>query len=192
MNDGCNYPTYNDGLLTFNGYLMSPIRVGVNGDFRNVDDGGSLQSPASNVNYSTGVLSSSTRTFYRFYRNNTSNDRSSITITLYGSGNLVNSQASLGANGNFYMDVKVPGNTAWLDAGKAYTSNNKDTDGSGALVGGSSPTSINSGGTSISSTFNGGTQRGTVSVSGGDVVVIKISAHKDWTGHLTRLKVAYS
>ena len=79
---------------------------------------------------------------------------------------------------------------AWLDAGKAYTSNNKDTDGAGALVGGSSPTPIAGGGTSVSCTFNGGTQRGTV--SGPDRVVLKISAHKDWIGHLSRLKVAYS
>ena len=90
------------------------------------------------------------------------------------------------------MEVKVPGNTAYLDGGKAYTSNNKDVDGSGALVGGSSPTVISTSGTSVTSTFNGGTQRGTVSVSGGDVVVIKISAHKDWKGYLSRLKVAYS
>ena len=33
-------------------------------------------------------------------------------------------------------------------------------------------------------------QRGTV--SGPDRVVLKVSAHKDWIGHLSRLKVAYS
>ena len=90
------------------------------------------------------------------------------------------------------MEVKVPGNTAWLDGGKAYTANNKDSDGSGALVGGSSPTSISTGGTSVSNTFNGGSLNGTVSTAGGEVVMIKITAHKDWTGYLSRLKVAYS
>ena len=192
MNDVGSHASHSDGLLVFNGFLISPIKGGSSGDFRNVADGGTLQSPPSNVNYSTGVLTNATRTFYRHYRNNTTNDRSSITVTLYGSGSLVNKQTSLGNNGNFYMEVKVPGNTAYLDGGKAYTSNNKDVDGSGALVGGSSPTVISTSGTSVTSTFNGGTQRGTVSVSGGDVVVIKISAHKDWKGYLSRLKVAYS
>jgi len=190
MNDPSSYPAYNDGMLVFNGYLISPIRGGNSGDFRNTQEGGTLQSPSNNVDYSSGALSSSVRTFYRYYENNTSNDRSSITITMYGSGSLVNKSTALGNNGNYYLEAKIPGNTAWLDVGKAYTSNNKDTDGAGALVGGSSPTPINTGGTSISCTFNGGTQRGTV--SGPDRVVLKISAHKDWIGYLSRLKVAYS
>ena len=190
MNEPTSFPAYSDGMLVFNGYLISPIRGGNSGDFRNTEQGGILQSPSGNVNYSTGVLSSSTRTFYRYYENNTSNDRSSITVTLYGSGSLVNKSTALGNNGNFYLEAKIPGNTAWLDVGKAYTSNNKDVDGSGALVGGSSPTPINTGGTSISCTFNGGTQRGTI--SGPDRVLLKVSAHKDWIGYLSRLKVAYS
>ena len=190
MNDPSSYPAYNDGMLVFNGFLISPVRGGNNGDFRNTQDGGTLQSPSDNVDYSSGALSSSVRTFYRYYENNTSNDRSSITITMYGSGSLVNKSTALGNNGNYYLEAKIPGNTAWLDVGKAYTSNNKDIDGSGALVGGSSPTPINTGGTSISCTFNGGTQRGTI--SGPDRVVLKISAHKDWIGYLSRLKVAYS
>lgn len=190
MNDGTNYAAYNDGMLVFNSFLISPIRAGNSGDFRNVINGGTLQSPPDNVNYSTGVLSSSTRTFYRYYENNTSNDRSSITITLYGSGSLVSKSTSLGNNGNFYLEAKIPGNTAWLDVGKAYTSNNKDVDGSGALVGNSSPSPIAGSGTGFSCTFNGGSMRGTI--SGPDRVVLKVSAHKDWLGYLTRLKVAYS
>ena len=190
MNDPSSYPAYNDGMLVFNSFLISPVRGGNSGDFRNTEEGGILQSPSNNVDYSSGALSSSVRTFYRYYENNTSNDRSSITITMYGSGSLVNKSTALGNNGNYYLEAKIPGNTAWLDVGKAYTSNNKDIDGSGALVGGSSPTPINTGGTSISCTFNGGTQRGTI--SGPDRVVLKISAHKDWIGYLSRLKVAYS
>lgn len=194
MNDAGNHPTYADGMMFFNSFLIPPVKGGVSGDFRNETDGGALQSPASNVNYSSGVLSNSTRTFYRYFRNNTSNDRSSVSITLYGSGNLVNKSTSLGNNANFHMEVKVPGNTAWLDGGKAYTSNNKDSDGSGALVGGSSPTSINTGGTSVTNTFNGGSLGGTVSFSsiGGQVIVVKISADKNWTGYLSRLSISYS
>ena len=190
MNDAGSYAEYSDGLLVFNSFLISPIKGGNSGDFRNVADGGTLQSPSSNVNYSTGVLTNATRTFYRYYQNNTSNDRSSITITIYGSCTLVNKSTSIGSNNNIHLEAKIPGNTAWLDVGKAYTSNNKDVDGSGALVGGSSPTSIATGGTSVTCTFNGGSLLGTV--SGAEKVILKISAHKDWTGYITRIKVAYS
>ncbi len=190
MNDVGTYPEYDDGLLVFNSFLVSPLKGGNNGDFRNVADGGTLQSPAGNVNYATGVLNSATRTFYRYYENNTSNDRSSVTITIYGSCTLVNKSTSLGSNDNIYIETKIPGTTAWLDVGKAYTSNNKDVDGSGALVGGSSPTSISTGGTSVTCTFNGGSHLGTV--SGAEKVIFKISAHKDWSGYITRLAVAYS
>ncbi len=190
MNDLGSYPEYNDGMLTFNSFLISPLKGGNSGDFRNITDGGALQSPSSNVNYSNAVLNSSTRTYYRYFENNSSNDRSSITITFYGSCNLVNKSTSLGANNNFHVEAKIPGNTAWLDVGKAYTSNNKDVDGSGALVGGSSPTSISTGGTSLSCTFNGGNLPGTF--SGAQKVILKISADKNWSGYLTRVKVAYS
>jgi hypothetical protein len=190
MNDVGSFPAYDDGLMTFNSFLISPLKGGDDGDFRNVADGGSLQSPASNVNYSTGVLNSATRTFYRYYENNTSNDRSSITITIYGSCTLVNKSTSIGSNDKIHLEAKIPGNTAWLDVGKAYTSNNKDVNGSGALVGGSSPTSIVSGGSSITCTFNGGSLPGTV--SGEEKVILKISAHKDWSGYINRLTVAYS
>jgi hypothetical protein len=103
---------------------------------------------------------------------------------------MVEKSTALGNNGNFHLEVKVPESTAWLDAGKSYISNNKDTDGSGALVGGSSPTPISTGGTSFSVTFNGGSQLGN---SGGNkAVVLKLSAHKDWIGYLERITVAYS
>ena len=185
---------YVDGLLVFNGFLVSPVKGGESGSFINVEEGGSLQGPSSNVNYASEYLSSSVRTFYRYYRNNTTNDRSSITVTMYGSGSLVNKSTALGSNGNYHMEIKIPGNTGWLDAGKAYPgSPDKDTDGTGMLVGGSSPTPISTSGTSVSTTFGNGSLQGTVSASpSGEVAIVKISAHKDWIGYLSRLKVAYS
>ncbi len=185
MNNG---GTHDDGMVTSNGHLISPFQIGNKGDTRSANDGGSLQAPDSNPNYST--LTNSTRTYYRYFKNNTGNDRSSITITLHGSGSMVEKSTSLGNNGNFHLEAKVPESTAWLDAGKSYISNNKDTDGSGALVGGSSPTPISTGGTSFSITFNGGSQLGTG--GGSKAVVLKISAHKDWIGYLERITVAYS
>ena len=198
MNDVGNYPAHSDGLLYLNGYLTTPVNVGIAGDCRNVANGGALQSPPSNVNYSSGALTKATRTFYRYFRNNTSNDRSSITVTLYGSGSLVAKTTSLGTTGDFHCEVKIPHptagiGTAWLDAGKAYTSNNSGSNGSGALVGATPPLVIAGGGSSITTTFNGGSLRGNVSASpNGEVVVIKISAHKDWLGYLSRIGISYS
>jgi len=185
MNNG---GTHDDGMVTANGHLLSPFQIGNKGDTRNVKDSGLLQAPDSNPNYST--LTNSTRTYYRYFRNNTSDDRSSVTVTLHGSGSMVEKSTALGNNGNFHLEVKIPESTAWLDAGKSYISNNKDTDGAGALVGGSSPTPISTGGTSFSVTFNGGSQLGTG--GGSKAVVLKLSAHKDWIGYMERITVAYS
>ena len=60
MNNG---GTHDDGMVSVNGYALSPLKIGNLGDTRNVADGGSLQAPTGNPNYST--LTNSTRTFYR-------------------------------------------------------------------------------------------------------------------------------
>ena len=191
VNDNGNHPSHADGLVFVNGYLMSPKKVGAAGDTRNIDDGGTLQAPAGNPNYSTLTLD--TRTFLRHFQNNTANDRSSITITLYGDGSLVKRATSLGANGNFYLDAKIPGKTAWLDVGTAYSSNNPNVDGAGALDGadpGNPAVSVGPGGTSVVCNFNGESLLGTG--GGSEYVVLRITADEDWSGYLTRIQVAYS
>ena len=191
VNDNGTYPTHADGLAFVNGYLVSPKKLGNSGDTRNVADGGSLQAPASNPNYTT--LTNATRTFVRHFQNNTSNDRSSITVTLYGSGSLVKRATAIGPNGNFYLDAKIPGKTAWLDVGTAYTSNNPNSDGAGALDGadpGNPAITISPGGTAVVCNFNGQSLLGTG--GGSEYVVLRITADEDWLGYLTRLQVAYS
>ena len=187
MNNG---GTHDDGMVSVNGYLISPKQIGNAGDTRNAADGGSLQAPSSNPNYSS--LTNSTRTFYRYFFNDTVNDRSSITITLYGSGSLVKQATSLGANGNFYVEAKIPGKTAWLDVGTAYSSNNPSVDGAGALDGadpGNPAVVIAGGGTSVVCNFNG------ESLLGGandEHFALKISADEDWIGYLSRVRIQYS
>ena len=66
MNDGSSYPEYNDGMVTVNGFLISPFSIGNLGDTRNVSDGGDLQAPSGNPDYSTSELSESVRTYYRY------------------------------------------------------------------------------------------------------------------------------
>ena len=183
--------SHGDGLVTVNGYVFSPKKIGNAGDTRNTAEGGSLQAPAGSPNYSS--LTNATRTHYRGFENNTSNDRPSITITLYGSGSLVKKATSLGNNGNFYLEAKISGKTAWLDVGTAYASNNPSVDGAGALDGaspGNPAIVISPGGTSVVCNFNGESLDGTV--SGQEKVVLKISADDDWQGYLSRVRVAYS
>ena len=188
MNNG---GAHDDGMVTANGFLISPKQIGNAGDTRNVDDGGSLQAPSGNPDYSS--LTTSTRTFYRYFDNNTSNDRSSITITLYGSGSLVKKATSLGNNGNFYVEAKIPGKTGWLDVGTAYASNNPLIDGAGALDGaapGNPAVNISTDGVSVVCNFNGESLLGTG--TGPDFFALKISADEDWLGYLSRIQVAYS
>jgi hypothetical protein len=181
---------HGNGLATINGLLISPKQIGNSGDTRNVADGGVLQAPDGNPNYSS---ISGAREFYRYFDNNTSNDRSSITITLYGSGSLVKKATSLGANGNFYLEAKIPGKTAWLDVGTAYSSNNASVDGAGALDGaapGNPAINIGGGGTSVVCNFNGQSLLGTG--TGPDFVALRVSADANWIGYLTRIRVQYS
>ena len=191
VNDTVTYADHSDGMVTVNGYLISPKKIGNAGDTRNVADGGSLQAPAGSPNYSS--LTNATRTFYRYYENNTVNDRASITLTLHGSGSLVKKATSLGANGNFYLEAKIPGKTAWLDVGTAFSTNDPLTNGAGALDGsqpGNPAISISSGGTSVVCNLNGQTLNGTI--SGEEMIVLKVSTNEDWEGYLSRVSISYS
>ena len=65
--------------------------------------------------------------------------------------------------------------------------------GAGALDGadpGNPAINISTGGTSVVCNFNGESLLGTV--SGAELMVLKISADADWDGYLSRIQVAYS
>ena len=189
MNDA-GAPTYKTGLLTYNGYLIPPDQGGSSGDFRNLDEGGALQSPAGNVNYSS--LSVSVRDFYRRFENNTTNDVGSITVTLYGDATIVGRQGvnagTLGANKNVFVDIKVPGDTGFLDMGRPTAGSGNFNDGDGCLVGTLDAT-VDGGGAANTASFNGRALAGTI--SGAEQLVIRVSAHEDWTGYLTRISIGY-
>ena len=189
MNDQSTYPEHATGLLIYDDYLIPPKDGGSSGDFRNHDEGGGIESPAGNVNYSS--LTNAERHYYRSYLNNTTADRPSVTITAYGDATLVGktgaNAASLGSNKNIFIEVKVPGKTGWMDLGKP--SDLSSADGSGCLSGDLDATIDGSGASNVC-TFNGLTVDGTT--SGAQYFVVKISASKDWTGYLDRLSVAWS
>lgn len=191
VNDNAGNATFATGLILYDGMLISPLDGGIAGDFRNHDDGGSIAGPANNVNYSS--LTHATRDFFRGFLNNTVNDRPSVTITIYGDAVLVGktgaNQGTLGSNKNVFVEVKVPGKTDFLDLGKPSEGAGNIAAGDGCLSGDLDATIDNAGAVNTC-TFNGQTTNGTASSA--EYFVIKVSAHKDWTGFINRISVAWS
>jgi hypothetical protein len=187
INDNGTYPEHATGLLVYDTYIMSPLKGGSSGDFRNNDDDGSIEGPAGNPDYRT--LTNSTRDYFRGFLNPTTNDLARITITLYGSGTIVGLGTSLGANANVHVEMKIPEKTGWLDLGTASAGSGNISDGDGCLFGDPDPT-IDSGGAVNVCTWNGATVDGTA--SGAEYFMIRLSAHEDWTGYIDRILVTWS
>jgi hypothetical protein len=191
LNNNTDFPGYFNGLMQFDTRLISPLDGGNSGDFRNYSEGGVFDGPTTNVNYSS--LGVATREYYRGFLNNTSNDLARITLTLSGDATIVGktgaNQGTLGANKNIFIEAKVPGKTAFLDLGKPSAGAGNINAGDGCLFGDLNA-SVGNSGTSNVITFNGQTVDGTV--SGAEYAVIKISAHKDWTGFLDQITIAWS
>jgi len=187
INDNVGEPEHATGLMVYDTYLIAPKDGGSSGDFRNHTDGGSVEGPAGNPNYSS--LTNSTRDYYRSFLNNTSSDLARITITLYGDATIVGKSSSLGSNKNIYVELKIPGKTGYLDLGTASAGSGNVSDGDGCLFGDPDATVDGSGATNVC-TFNGVTVDGTA--SGAEYFVIRISASEDWTGYIDRLTVTWS
>ncbi|HBQ60628.1 MAG TPA: hypothetical protein DD671_13660, partial [Balneolaceae bacterium] len=171
------------GLLIYDTYLIPPKDGGSSGDFRNHTEGGGIESPLGNVNYSSGVLTNSTRDYYRSILNNTSNDRPSVQITLVGDATIVGltgaNAGALGANKNIFVEVAIPGKTGFLDLGRPSAGSGNYNTGDGCLSGDLDPTVDGSGATNTC-TFNGRTVDGTSSAAA-EYLVIRILASKNWT-----------
>jgi hypothetical protein len=201
VNDAGVEPEHSDGMVTVNGYAISPLQIGNSGDTRNVADGGTLQAPSSNPNYST--LTENVRTYYRYFRNNSGLAKATFTLTLYGDANLISKSGAfytgtLGANKNIQVELKVPfdpaftglddTSTAWGDCIKPYSVGTQpDTDGVGIF---------NGGGSDLNQTVGGSGRDIALQLQGKQVrsnqyFVVKISAHKDWTGYLSRIAITY-
>ena len=191
MNDNGTYPNYYNGLMVYDGYLISPLDGGNRGDFRNHTEGGSLEGPSSNVNYSS--LGVSAREYYRGFLNNTTNDRPSVTIVVYGDATIVGragaNSGSLGASKNIHVEACASGKSGFLDLGRPSAGSGNVSDGDGCLSGDLDAT-VDGLGASNVCTFNGVTVDGTV--SGAEYFVVKVTAHKNWTGYISRIDVAWS
>ena len=193
--------SHDDGMVTANGFAISPFQIGKTGDTRNNAEGSTgLQAPAGNPNYST--LTNNTRTFYRYFRYTGASTVASFTLTLHGDATMVGKSGtyagSLGANKNCFVELKVPydpnysgaddQSTDWADCAKIFESSAQpNVLGAGIRAGSFSgeDQTIDSNGLAVSLTL--GTRR----IKENQYVVVKISAHKNWTGNLSRIQVAY-
>jgi len=192
IDDQGSYPEHATGLLLYDTYLIPPKDAGSSGDFRNHDEGGGIESPAGNVNYSS--LTNSIRDYFRSFRNNTTDDRPSIQVTLYGDATIVgrvgSNQGALGSNKNIFVEISIPSKCGFLDLGRPSAGSGNTNEGDGCLSGDLVST-VTSGGVANTCTFNGVTVDGTSS-SSGEYIVIRVSASKNWTGYLDRISVAWS
>ena len=195
VNDPGSYANYSNGLILYSNKLISPLTGGLGGDFRSVANSGQLQAPTGNPNYST--LSSTTREYYRYFRSNQVGDVSLATVTLYGDANLVAKGGAFnvgtpGANKNIHCEVKIPGDTGWLDMARPASVSEDITQDVGGFNGGGGDVTqtVDADGTEYGINFRTATLNGT---SGGnaDYLVVKITAHKDWTGYLSRISFVY-
>jgi len=188
--------SHDDGMVTAAGFAISPFKIGVAGNTGHA----SLQAPAGNPDYSS--LTNNVRTYYRYFKYTSASTVASFTLTLRGDANLVGKTgtyaAALGANKNCFVELKVaydpnyPGaddqSTGWADCAKIFdAADQPNNDGAGIRSGDMSgeDQTIDSGGLALSLTL--GTRR----IKQNQHVLVKVSAHKDWTGYLSRIEVTY-
>ena len=188
---------YSDGLCLYNGNLVAPANAGSNGDFRNIDDGGALQGPDSNVNYSN-LSGNNERVYIRPFYNGTGQSKSRFDITISGIGVLTSETQSDNTAGplsatNFKMFVKIvepsasPATTGWLDCGEH--SNSSVTDNSGCRYGAlNNQLPVNIASTnSFEIIMPSGRD---LNAAGSNLLLIKIVANDDWTGRITSLGIS--
>jgi len=188
--------SHDDGMVTAAGFAISPFQIGVAGNTGHA----SLQTPAGNPDYS--ALNNNVRTYYRYFRYTSASTVAAFTLTLRGDATIVGKAgtyaASLGENKNVFVEFKVPydpnypgaddQSTGWADCARIFESSNQpNNDGAGIRTGNFSgeDQTIDSDGLALSLTL------GNFRIKQNQYVLVKISAHKEWTGYLSRIEVAY-
>jgi len=192
--------SHDDGMVTAAGFAISPFQIGVAGNTGHA----SLQAPAGNPDYSS--LTNNVRTFYRYFKYTSASTVASFSMNIKGDANLVAKTgtyaAALGANKNVFIELKVPydanysgaddQSTGWADCAKIFDASAQPTtsnDGAGIRSGettGEDQTIDSPSGLDLSLTL--GARR----IKQNQYVVVKVSAHKDWTGYLSQITIAYS
>ena len=179
-------PEHNTGLIVYNGQLRYPSNAGLPsdlGDFRDESEGGSLNAPIGNPDYSGA---SGERVWYRKFQNNTGASQSNLTVSIQGSGTTIGTGASPTGN-EVKVFIKMPVNTAnppsetgYLDIGKPFATN-QYADDDGALLG------------DLDSTIPSNVKctLGVNSVRDDEWIIIKIVANDSWTGYVSNVSVSW-
>jgi hypothetical protein len=193
LNDNSSFPGYYSGLMVYGGLLISPLAGGEAGKFRNKHEGsnaGIFEGPDENVDYSS--LGEDTREYFRYFENTSSNDLARFAITLRGDAEIVSRATSKGANKNCTIELKVPGKNEFVDLAVAFSVGAGDTPGqegdgclSGTLI-----STITTGG--VLNEVNFGTNSVLGTGSGPDAIVMRITAHKNWTGYISQADIRWS
>jgi len=208
LNDNSSFPNYYSGLMVYDGKLISPLKGGDSGNFRNkqeASNAGPFEGPDNNVNYST--LGESTREYFRYFINPTTNDVSRIGLTIKGDAILATQDSghgntgTLGSNKNIYVQIKVPDSaqavTEFMDCNLFFDSNPGETSGvetDGCFNGSQAAIdkTVDSGGATNEINLGRHSVRGTTNLNGPDTIVLRIRAHKDWTGYLSEININWS
>ena len=180
--------SYNTGLIVYDGKLRSPQNAGLGsdlGDFRDVADGGSLEAPSGNPNYSS--LNNATREYIRWFQNTEVASKSDFTVEISGTGTIVQYDETLSGD-EFQVFLKIPltdaaMTTGWMDLASSFQTDQYDDD-DGCLYG--SLTSDISGGAENNATF------GVRSVDQNEYIVMKIVADKTWSGNIDSVVISWS
>ena len=137
------------------------------------------------------------RTIYRYFRNDSGVLKASgLSITLYGDATMIPVTDSVGGNKNIKVELKVPSDptytgindksTGWMDVVSPYDDTQDLTVDGAGLYQGSINTTVGTGGSTVNLNFQG------KGIYANQYFVVKITAHKNWTGYLSRIRMAYS
>ena len=167
-----------DGLMFYNQRLYAPKQGANSSNFGGISNG-----PTDNVNYSG--ISSGQRTFYRYFQNNSGGSKTGFTLTINGSGTIVDSGTSLNAS-RIRVFLKLPTTsggqaTGWMDLADAF-STGQVSDNHGCLEG-SLDSSLNAANTV---TF------GTQFVADDEYVCVRVEADAAYTGYISQITVSWS
>ena len=164
--------------MFYNERLVAPTAGALSGDFASVSNG-----PSGNVDYS--ALTSGTKTFYRYFQNNTGGSKSNFSISINGSGTIVANSSALNGN-KLRVFFKIPltstnKETGWMDLALPFA-NGQYSNNSGCLIGNLD--------NSLSATNNG--SFGVKTVANGEYILIKIEADAGWSGHVSSISLNWS
>ena len=193
LNDNSNFSGYYSGLMVYGGLLLSPLKGGNAGNFRNKHEGSnasSFEGPNNNVDYSS--LGQSIREYFRYFENSSNNDLGRFGITIRGDATIVARSTAKGTNKNCTIELKVPGKNEFVDLAVDFSIGAGDTpgqEGDGCLSG-TLDANIDSGGAQNEINFGTNTVLG--QTSGPDAIVVRITAHKNWTGYISQIDFRWS